>query len=959
MANPKDGPGNIRAWRDGSESFESLTGVRAPGGPGGGRRRTVMVVAILAFLLLIVLPSAATRYTDWLWFREVGFERVFLLKIAAQWLLGLIVGVGGFLVLHFNARTALRALPATDIPSIDRIRTGDIDPAELLTRLARIASRPVTVLLAGFFGLAAAAQWRTVVQFWYRSPFGVSDPVFGRDVSYYVFTIPVVEMAIGFLSSLVFVSLVLVALPLYLARGELGVRAGRLFVGPLAAVHLGVLSAAWLLARAARLALVDVPGLLYESHDPLQGASYTDLTVRQPMLYVTAALAVVAAVLVLRAAWTGRFGRVAVATLGGFFLLSVVLLGVAPAAFQRLAVQPNELAREAPQLRHHIDATRRAWGLDSVARRELGSEEDLTSADIAANQATVSNVRLWDRAPLLQTFGQIQAIRTYYDFVAVDDDRYRINGELRQVMLSARELNTAALPTRTFINEHLTFTHGMGLTLGPSNQVTEQGLPVLWLKDLPPASSVNVRVTRPQIYFGELSNEFVLAPTRQREFDYPSGEGDAAVYSQYTGTAGVPSGSLGRRLLFALRFRSLNIVLSGDLSSETRVLFYRNIRQRAGLALPFLRFDSDPYLVVTDSGQLKWMLDAYTTTDRYPYSQRLADGTNYMRNSVKVVIDAYDGDIRAYLADPADPMIRTLSKIYPGLLRPLAEMPADLRAHMRYPQDLFSVQSSLYATFHMTNPETFYHREDQWQVPRSAVASDGTEGGDEAGFMRHIVMRLPGEPEPEFILMRPFTPRQKDNLAAWMVARNDGANYGKLVAYRFPRQRLVFGPAQVVNRINQDTEVARQVSLWDQRGSEVIRGELLVIPIEGALIYVQPLYLRAQGGRIPELKRVIVVHESRVVMAETFEAGLGRLFGTSDAPATTGVPVRADSASPAAAPSAAPPSAPLPAETAALLRQAAEHYERARAAQRADDWATYGEEMRRLGEILSQLNRGR
>src|SRR5215218_414610 len=332
------------------------------------------------------------------------------------------------------------------------------------------------------------------------------------------------------------------------------------------------------------------------------------------------------------------------------------------------------------------------------------------------------------------------------------------------------------------------------------------------------------------------------------------------------------------------------------------------------------------------------MLDGYTTTNRYPYSQRLADGTNYMRNSVKATIDAYDGRVRAYLVDPADPMIRTLSRIYPGLLRPIAEMPADLRAHMRYPQDLFSMQSALYATFHMTDPETFYHREDQWQVPRGQGAGDNVEQ-----FMRHIVMRLPGEREPEFILMRPFTPRQKDNLAAWMVARNDGANYGKLVAYRFPRQSLVFGPTQIVNRINQDTEVSRQVSLWDQRGSEVIRGELLVIPIEESLIYVQPLYLRAEGGRIPELKRVIVVHESRVAMEESLEAGLARLFGGAGAGAASEVP-----ATGAAPPAAEPGAAGDTSGVAALVRRANEHYERARAAQRADDWTAYGAEMRRL-----------
>jgi uncharacterized membrane protein (UPF0182 family) len=970
---PEDDVREDRSQHSGDEPVRPLRPggpVRGvPGGARGGaagraRRRPPfrsLLLGVLALLLaFLVLPAAAARATDWLWFREIGYERVFLLKIAAQWALGLVAGLGSFAVLYLNGRVALRGEVDDAIKAIERGRVDAAARAAVLTPLARTLLLPVAAVLAALTAIAAAGQWRMLVQFQHRSPFGVADQVFGRDVAYYVFTLPAIEAALSFTTLAITLSFAPIALGIYLARGDIRVFAGRLRVAPRAAVHLGVLVALHFVATALRMLLVGVPGVLYASHAPLQGASYTDLHVRVPMLRATALLALVAAAYVLWAAWRGRFGRTAVLTLVGLAVTSVLLVGVVPAVFQRLVVQPNELAREAPQIRHHIEATRRAWGLDSVQRRELDAEQGLTPADVAANQATISNVRLWDREPLLQTFGQIQSIRTYYDFVAVDDDRYRIGGELRQVMLSARELNTAALPTRTFINEHLTFTHGMGLTLGPSNQVTPVGLPVLWVKDLPPASEVEVRVTRPQIYFGELSDAFVLAPTRQREFDYPAGEGDQAVYSQYEGRAGVPVPSFGRRLLFALRFRSLNILLSSDLTADTRVLFHRNVRERAQLALPFLRFDEDPYLVVTDSGHLKWVLDAYTTTDRYPYAQRLADGTSYMRNSVKVVIDAYDGDVRAYLADPADPMIRTLSRIYPGLLRPLAEMPADLRAHLRYPQDLFRVQTALYATFHMTDPETFYHREDQWQVPAS-------QGGDEGeGFMRHIVMRLPGEAEPEFILMRPFTPRQKDNLAAWMVARNDGEHYGELVAYRFPRQSLVFGPAQIVNRINQDTEVARQVSLWDQRGSEVIRGELLVIPIEGSLIYVQPLYLRAEGGRIPELKRVIVAHENRVAMEETLDAGLRRLFG--DAAAATTVPVTAPgdatdaSPTPAtgaatAAPVGAATGAP-DAATAALVRQAVEHYERARAAQRADDWATYGAEMRRLGEVLTRLRDG-
>jgi len=605
---------------------------------------------------------------------------------------------------------------------------------------------------------------------------------------------------------------------------------------------------------------------------------------------------------------------------------------------QKFVVAPTELTRETPYLRNHIAATRQAWGLDSVDTRELGGEADLTLASIQANAPTIENVRLWDREPLLQTFGQLQEIRTYYDFVSVDDDRYWIDGKYRQVLLSPRELNAASLPTRTFINEHLTFTHGMGLTLSPVNQVTTEGLPVLFVKDLPPVSTVSLRVTRPQIYYGELANEYVFAGTRQREFDHPSGE--ANVYADYRGTGGVRVGNLLRRVVLAARFGSSKILFSQDITNDSRVLYYRDIASRATKALPFLGFDRDPYLVIAADGTLKWILDAYTTSDGYPYAQRLRDGTSYMRNSVKLVIDAYNGSLTAYVSAPADPLIQTWARIFPGIFVSLDSMPADLRAHIRYPDDIYRVQTSLYATYHMEAPEDFYHREDQWQIPVVAKP-DGS-----VPFMRHIIMRLPEESRAEFIYMVPFTPRGKDNLAAWMVARNDGEVYGKLRVYRLSRQSLAFGPQQIKNRINQNTEVSRQVSLWDQRGSQVIRGDLLVIPIEESLLYVQPLYLQAEGGRIPELKRVVVAYQNQVVMEETLEGALTALFGGSTGPRRPPAPALATGA------------AVADTGLRALAAEARRRYQAALQAQRELDWARYGEEMRQLGELLERLGPG-
>jgi uncharacterized membrane protein (UPF0182 family) len=534
------------------------------------------------------------------------------------------------------------------------------------------------------------------------------------------------------------------------------------------------------------------------------------------------------------------------------------------------------------------------------------------------------------------TFGQLQEIRTYYDFVSVDDDRYTIEGRYRQVLLSPRELNPASLPTRTFINEHLTFTHGMGLTLGPVNEVTPEGLPVLFVKDLPPVSTVSLRITRPQIYYGELTGDYVFVGTRQREFDHPAGE--ANVYAAYSGKGGVRVGNALRRAVLATQFASDKILFSQDITDQSRILYYRNIVDRASKALPFLRFDRDPYLVLADDGTLKWILDAYTSSTGYPYAQRLSDGTSYMRNSVKLVIDAYDGSLTAYVSAPSDPLIRSWARIFPGIFVPLDSMPAGLRAHIRYPDDIYRIQTSLYAIYHMDAPEDFYHREDQWQIP----AVDERQGS--VPFMRHLVMRLPEESRAEYIYMVPFTPRGKDNLAAWMVARNDGAEYGKLTVYRLSRQRLVFGPRQIQNRINQNTEISRQISLWDQRGSQVIRGDLLVIPIEESLLYVQPLYLQAEGGRIPELKRVVAAYENQVVMGETLDAALAGIFGGGPGPAPA-PPVVTE------APAAEAPAADS--GLRALSGEARRRYEAVVQKQRELET-----ELRRLGEALERMQAG-
>ncbi len=901
--------------------------------PGRRRGRLALWLLVGLSVLFFLISPLIQLLAEWPWFSALGYERVFATRLIASLLLGIVAGGAAFALLYANLRFAQRGI----VPNPVVMQMNAQTPAVDVTRLVRRLALPAALVLALFIALAVSSGWMPVLQFLNQTPFGVTDPVFGRDLGYYVFTLPIVGGVLGLLMFLVVVAL-LASGALYALRGDVVIYRKNLTIEPSARLHLALLLAVLFVLTALRVYFVRLPGTLFSTNGPLFGASYANLHGTIIGLKLAGLAALVGAALVVAGARSKRLGRNALLAVAIYFGVSLLGVVVYPAVVQRLIVAPNELNKETPQLRYHIDATRRAWGLDRVLVRDLSGEAALTERDIQANRTTIDNVRLWDRDPLLQTFGQLQEIRTYYDFVSVDDDRYMIDGRYRQVMLSPRELNSASLPTRTFINERLTFTHGMGLTLGPVNEVTEEGLPVLFVKNLPPASTVSVAVRRPEIYFGELTDTWVFANTGQAEFDYPSG--DENIFASYKGNGGVRVGGFLRRLVLSAYFRSLKVLLSSDITSQSRAMYIRNIRQRARTALPFLMFDADPYMVIDAGGRLRWILDGYTATTRYPYSEPLQNGVNYMRNSVKVVIDAYDGTVTAYLADPTDPLVRTFAKIFAGIFQPLDSMPADLRAHLRYPEDLFHVQSELYGAYHMAEPDVFYHREDQWQKPVLSMAPERPDP-----FLRHMVMRLPEERQAEFILMVPFTPRGKDNLASWMVARNDGEHYGELVVYRFPKQSLVFGPTQIVNRINQDTEIARQVALWDQGGSQVIRGNLLVIPIEESLIYVMPLYLRAQGGRIPELKRVVVAYQNRVVMEETLDAGLAQLFGG-------GAEAAREPARVAATPGAAPATN---ARAADLARRANESYRRALEAQRAGDWARYGEELRRLEDLLRQL----
>lgn len=914
-------------------------------------RRVIIGLAALFFFAVFVVPWLAGFATDWLWFREVHFESVFIESLVARAWLFVGAAVFAFAFVYLNVRWARRGFVAMRTLLVNRSGAAvSVDFTGIVPRLLFF----VALLAAFITAVFAASEWMTVLMALHGVRVGEVDPVLGRDIGFYLFRLPAISDLLGTLVALTLLSLAGVLL-LYVFGGSIVLRRTRASVEPGAARHVGALLVLLFVLFALQLWFVDSAGLLYSTTGPLTGASYADVHVSLPGIRVSALVALLAAGLVIygvvreRLIWFAAIACVVYAAAG------VLFRGLFPGAEQKFVVSPNELALERPYLQQHIMATRQAWRLDSVTTRDLSGEAPLTMADIRANAATVDNVRLWERDLLKQTFGQLQEIRTYYDFASVTDDRYMIDGRYRQVHVSARELNTNSLPTRNFINDRLTFTHGMGIAMAPVNQVTSEGLPVLFIKDLPPVSTISVKVTRPQIYYGELTNSYVFVGSGQKEFDYPSAE--ANVYTNYTGRGGVSVGSFLSRALYAWQFGSMDIVLSSYIDRNARIMYRRNIFDRARTALPFLQFDSEPYMVVTDDGRLVWMLDAYTSSTNWPYSQPAPDGTNYMRNSVKVAIDAYDGTVDAYLVDPGDPMARTYAAIFGPIFKPFSAMPADLRRHMRYPGDLFRLQTSLYATYHMVDPDAFYHREDQWQYP------DVDKGApNPTPFMRHIILRLPGESSEEFIYMTPFTPRGKDNLAAWMAARMDGSNYGKLVAYRFPKQSLVYGPKQIVNRINQEPSISQQLTLWDQKGSQVIRGELLVIPIKESLVYVQPLYLRAEGGAIPELKRVVVAEGDRVAMGETLDEALGLLYGPSGARTlaaadTTGARAAVATPSPSTSVPSAGAAAGSPAGLSDLLRQAQQHYDRAITAQRAGDWATYGKEIDALGAVLRQLHR--
>jgi len=905
------------------------------------RLRRYAIAAGVVVVGLIIFGRFADIAVEWLWFSSIGYVSVFRVILAAQVLVFFAVfaisagtiWVSGILAHH--CASSPRALASDAFPS-RRARfiseSGDV--------VARIPWRASIAWVAVVLGLIIAgseiSRWDMVLRFLRQVPFGERDPVFGKDIGFYLFSLPLYIALKNWLYLLLFCCAAISGV-IYGVRGDIALTPPSPRLSPAAATHGTVLLGLFFVLKAWSYWL-DRYLLLYGDNGVVIGASYTDIHVKLPVLWLLMCLAIAAAF----GSWVNvrlRDYRVpaaaALLVFGSAFFLALIY----PALFQRFYVKPSELELEAPYIAHNIALTRRAYGLEQIAVKPFPAEQGLDLPAIQANRATIDNVRLWDVEPLLDTYAQLQEIRTYYKFLSLNIDRYRLESGYRQVMLSARELEPAMLPAnaKTWVNLHLLFTHGSGIVMSPVNEKSTEGLPSIYLGDIPPVASGGPIIQEPRIYFGEGRQDYIVVRGTVSEFDYPKGKDNT--YTVYKGRDGIAIGGMAQRTLFAWQLDDPNILLTGYVTDESRILIHRNIQERVRTIAPFLSLDQDPYIVAS-GGRLYWMQDAYTTSRWFPYAQAgFGAESNYIRNAVKVVIDAYDGTVDFYVSDPADPIVRTYERIFPALFKPLSAMPPDLLQHIRYPEDLFRIQAKLYAAYHMDAPEVFYNREDLWQFPRALAGIDGGNvPGAPMSLMApyYMIMRLPGEPHAEFILMLPMVPSQRDNMIAWLAARCDPPDYGKLIVYAFPKDKLVFGPFQIEARIQQNTEISQQISLWNQMGSRVIRGHLLVVPIENSILYLSPLYLRAASGQLPELKRVIAAYGDRVVMENTLGEAIAALFKE-----------------------AGPLASPARGSADARARDALAHYDRAIERLKAGDWSGFGSELDALRPLLENLGAGR
>jgi uncharacterized protein len=903
-------------------------------------KKTFLILAASIIVILVVLAILSRFFVDLLWFDMLGFSAVF----TTAWLTAVIVFVSATVLsstlLLINGLIALRTTAGPRGPRGFRVvgRNTQGLPEVIEFSLDKIPWRliiPAVALLVGLFiGSAQTGNWDTILKWLYAAPFGRSDPLFGHDLGFYVFSLPVYELLRDWALLIIFLSAA-IAIGIYWVRGDINYQPpGFPTLSPAATRHLSGLLAAYFLVKAGGY-ILDRYDLMTSNNGVVFGAAYTDVHLRLPLLIALAGAALLGAALCTFNIWRAGI-RLPVLAVAIIFAVSIVET-IIPSLFQSYWVKPDELKLESRYIANNIEFTRYGFALEHIASAPFPAKGKLTPEVIAANDVTIQNIRWWDPRPLLDTYRQLQELRLYYDFHDIDVDRYVIDGSYRQVMLSARELNQSKLPAdaQTWINQRFKFTHGNGIAMNPVNRFDEEGLPVFYVKDIPPEAPPELRIDRPEIYFGEETRNYVVVGGDTKEFDYAKGQEN--VYNTYQGRDGVSLRRLWTRALFAWYFGDFKLLISDNVTSSSRILFRRLIQDRIQRIAPFLRLDHDPYLVVSD-GRLIWLQDAYTASDALPYSQRSrANGINYIRNAVKIAVDAYDGNPMFYVADPADPIVQTYQRIFPSLFQPMDSMPASLRSHIRYPEDLFILQANVYGTYHMKDPEVFYNKEDLWSFPK-----ESHKGQTSIMQPYYTIMRLPGEPREEFILMLPMVPNNRDNMIAWLAARCDGANYGKVIEFAFSKEKLIYGPAQIEARIDQDTTISQQLSLWNQTGSRVIRGNLLVIPIDDALLYVEPLYLSAESRQLPELKRLIASTGDRVVMAQNVDTLFAALLTqerkqpavvTSTSPPTPGA--RTDELPPSGS-----------------NAEALNYYRRALDALSKGDWRTFGAEMDAMQKAL-------
>lgn len=905
-------------------------------------QRILTVIAVLVVLLISFSKWGINLYIDLLWFKSIGYDSVFYTVLLSDLGLRAATGLFVFVVLLINLlltrKPLIEALNITRQREEDGVITlhqsplGKVITPRLLTLIYVLAS----FVLAFLISAAVKDDWIIFQQYLNTTSFGISDPIFNKDVGFYSFKLPFYQFVYQVLMWVTFLSAISAAAIYFLSDSA---RSGlnRLFSSVSARYHLSALAAVFFIIKAWGYKLQQYY-LLFSESGVVYGPGYTDVNARLLGLKILSVIALITAGIILLNIFMRRF-RMILYSIGALLVVSILIGSIYPAAIQKFIVSPNELVKETPYIEHGIKYTRYAYNLDRIKEKPFPAGQTLSKEDVIQNPEIINNIRLWDWRPLSDTYSQLQEMRPYYEFKNIDIDRYVVDGEYRQVMLAAREMDQSKLSetAKTWINQRLKYTHGYGLAMSPVNEITTEGLPEFFLKNIPPTGETNLQVNRPEIYYGESTDEYVIVNTAAPEFDYPIGDKNAS--TTYEEKSGVQVNSFFRKALFALNFGDYRLLLSSDIKPDSQILFRRNIRDRVPRIAPFLKYDKDPYLVLSE-GKLYWMWDAYTTTDMFPYSEPFNGRENYIRNSVKVVVNAYNGAVTFYAADPNDPILKTYQKIFKDLFVPLSEMPGDLRSHIRYPVDMFMVQADKFTLYHMTNPEVFYNKEDKWNLPTEQF---GREEQNMEPY--YTITKLHGEEEPELVLIMPFTPKDKKNMIAWLAARSDGEDYGKLLAYQFPKQELVYGPMQIEARINQDTVISQQISLWDQRGSSVIRGNLLVIPVENSLLYVEPLYLQAEQSKMPELRRVIVAHGEKIVMEPTLNLALQRIFGADIGNEPQSPPQQEKQL----------PAEQIPTNHLELINEANRLFNEAQDKLKNGDWVGYGESMEKLENVLKKL----